>query len=449
MLDNLERALRGCRASRPRRRRAPEESRSGARGAARLPRAARRAERGRGRGLSTRPARSSTRHVHEALPTLPADGVEAGTVVEVMQKGYRLGRAADPARPRGGERSRRALAERSLQGARRLEEGLRRRDQEGLPQAGAQVPPRPQPRRPKAEEKFKEVQGAYDTLSDPEKRKQYDAGRHVRRLRRRPGGPGGRRAAVAGGFGGVDLGDILSGLFGRGGGGRAQPQQARGRDLETEVSLSFDQAVNGAQISVTVPKAERCPTCHGSGAKPGTAPSPARAAKGAASTPQSQGFFSISQPCPQCGGAGQIIENPCPTCGGSGLTRQTKRYKVNIPAGVKDGTRIRLAGKGEAGPARRPARRPLRDHPGRRLARLQAARRRQPRGDGADHDRRGAARARRSRCRPWTGTQEDQGAGRAPQHGTVQRLRGEGPPKPAARAAATSATGSRSRCPQD
>ena len=135
----------------------------------------------------------------------------------------------------------------------------------------------------------------------------------------------------------------------------------RGRDLETEVSLSFDQAVNGAQVSVTVPKAERCPTCHGSGAKPGTSPVTCPRCEGRGIDAQSQGFFSISQPCPQCGGAGQIIEDPCPTCGGSGLTQQTKRYKVNIPAGVKDGTRIRLAGKGEAGPARRPARRPLRD----------------------------------------------------------------------------------------
>ena len=124
----------------------------------------------------------------------------------------------------------------------------------------------------------------------------------------------------------------------------------RGRDLETEVSLSFDQAVNGAQVSVTVPKAERCPTCHGSGAKPGTGPVTCPRCEGRGIDAQSQGFFSISQPCPQCGGAGQIIEDPCPTCGGSGLTQQTKRYKVNIPAGVKDGARIRLAGKGEAGP---------------------------------------------------------------------------------------------------
>jgi molecular chaperone DnaJ len=207
-----------------------------------------------------------------------------------------------------------------------------------------------------AEEKFKEVQGAYDVLSDPEKREQYDQGGAFAGFGG-PGGPGGGPFG-GGGFpggggagGGPDLGDILSNLFGRGGGGgRAQPQQQRGRDLETELSLSFDQAVNGAQVTVTVPKEERCTTCHGSGAKPGTAPTTCPRCEGRGVEAESQGFFSISQPCRQCGGAGQIVEDPCPTCGGSGLTRQTKRYKVNIPAGVKNGARIRLAGKGEAGP---------------------------------------------------------------------------------------------------
>jgi molecular chaperone DnaJ len=203
---------------------------------------------------------------------------------------------------------------------------------------------------PAAEEKFKEVQGAYDTLSDPEKRKEYDSGGPFAGFGggQGPFGPGG---AQAGGFAGGDLGDIFSSIFSRGGrGGRAQAQQVRGRDLETEVQLGFDQAVNGTQISVTVPKAGRCPTCHGSGAKPGTAPITCPRCEGRGIDAQSQGFFSISQPCPRCGGAGQIIEDPCPTCGGSGLTQQTKRYKVNVPAGIKDGARIRLAGKGEAGP---------------------------------------------------------------------------------------------------
>ncbi|HWB68871.1 MAG TPA: molecular chaperone DnaJ [Solirubrobacterales bacterium] len=201
---------------------------------------------------------------------------------------------------------------------------------------------------PTAEERFKEVQGAYDTLSDPEKRKQYDAGG----MFGGGGGFGGANpfggAGQGGGFS-ADLGDIFSSIFSRGG-GRAQPREVRGRDLETEVQLSFDQAINGAQISVTVPKAERCQTCHGSGAKPGTSPTTCPRCNGTGVDAQGQGLFSISRPCPQCGGAGEIIEDPCPTCGGSGLTQQTKRYKVNIPAGVREGTRIRLAGKGEAGP---------------------------------------------------------------------------------------------------
>ncbi|MEX2448350.1 MAG: molecular chaperone DnaJ [Solirubrobacterales bacterium] len=206
-----------------------------------------------------------------------------------------------------------------------------------------------------AEEKFKQVQGAYDTLADPEKRKQYDAGGRFGGFGG-PGGSGGGQPFGAGSpFGGrgggggfaSNLGDIFS-MFG--GGGGPQAQQQGGRDLETEVSLSFDQAVNGTQVSVAVPKEERCETCHGSGAKPGTAPAACPRCEGRGVEAESQGFFSISQPCRQCGGAGQIIEDPCPTCGGSGLTRQTKRYKVNIPAGVRDGGRIRLAGKGEAGP---------------------------------------------------------------------------------------------------
>ena len=197
-----------------------------------------------------------------------------------------------------------------------------------------------------AEEKFKEVSAAHDVLADPEKRKEYDAGPSFAGF---GGGGGGNPFAGAGGGGfSADLGDIFS-MFGRGG-RRARPEPVRGRDLETEIQLSFDQAVNGDQISVTVPKAETCQTCHGSGAKPGTSPVTCPRCDGTGVDAQGQGLFSISRPCPQCGGAGEIIEDPCPTCGGSGLTQQTKRYKVNVPAGVKDGTRIRLAGKGEAGP---------------------------------------------------------------------------------------------------
>ena len=194
---------------------------------------------------------------------------------------------------------------------------------------------------PKAEDRFKDVQQAYDTLSDPEKRKQYDAGGAF-------AGFGGRPFATAGGGFASDLGDIFSSFFGRG--GRAQTQAVRGRDLETEVRLGFEQAMKGAQVTVSVAKNDTCDTCRGSGAKPGSGPTVCPRCDGRGIDSQSQGFFSISQPCPHCGGSGQVIEDPCPSCGGSGLRPRTKRYRVNVPPGVQDGTRIRLAGRGEAGP---------------------------------------------------------------------------------------------------
>jgi molecular chaperone DnaJ len=274
---------------------------------------------------------------------------------------------------------------------------------------------------PKAEERFKEIQQAYDTLSDPEKRKQYDAGGAF------AGFGGGRPFGGGGGFT-SDLGDIFSTFFGR---GRAEPESARGADLETEVRLTFDQAVNGTQVTVAVPKSERCRTCGGSGAKPGTSPIVCPRCGGRGIDAQSQGFFSISQPCPQCGGSGQVIEEPCETCGGSGLTRQIKRYKVNIPAGVRDGTRIRLAGRGEAGPrggppgdlyvttrvAPSPVFKQLPDGnlevtvPITIAEAIQGGTVEVPTLNGT------------KRIRVPAGTQ----------HGTVQRLRGEGPPRPGGR----------------
>jgi molecular chaperone DnaJ len=116
------------------------------------------------------------------------------------------------------------------------------------------------------------------------------------------------------------------------------------------VSLSFDQAVNGSQVSLSGPISQACPTCHGTGAKPGTAPKVCPVCRGTGVEAESQGIFSISQPCSRCHGSGTIIEDPCQTCGGSGAQRSVKRMRVNIPAGVRDGSRIRLAGKGEAGP---------------------------------------------------------------------------------------------------
>jgi molecular chaperone DnaJ len=276
----------------------------------------------------------------------------------------------------------------------------------------------------KAEERFKEISAAYDVLSDPEKRKEYDAGPAFAGF---GGGQGPFGQGGAGGFSSFDLGDIFGSVFNRGG-GRGQPQQVRGRDLETEVQLSFDQAVNGSQISVTVPKSSRCPTCHGSGAKPGTSPTTCPRCEGRGIDAQSQGFFSISQPCPQCGGAGQVIEDPCPACGGSGLTQQSKRYKVNVPAGVKDGTRIRLAGKGEDGPRGGP---PGDLYVTTRVAASPVFKRLD---DGnlevaVPISIPEALRGGTIEVPTLNGTKRIKVAP-GTKHGTIQRLRGEGPPKP-------------------
>jgi molecular chaperone DnaJ len=204
----------------------------------------------------------------------------------------------------------------------------------------------------KAEARFKEISAAYDTLGDPEKRKQYDRGAGPFGF----GGAGGAGGAGpfggAGGFDTSGFGDVLSDLFGRAtGGGRARSatREQPGRDLETEVQLSFDQAIEGAQISLQIPTQAPCPTCHGTGAKPGTAPKVCPVCHGRGVESEGQGLFSISQPCSRCGGSGTVIEDPCPTCDGVGMTRTVKRLRVNIPAGVREGSRVRLAGKGEPG----------------------------------------------------------------------------------------------------
>jgi molecular chaperone DnaJ len=201
----------------------------------------------------------------------------------------------------------------------------------------------------RAEARFKEISQAHDVLGDPEKRKQYDSG----------SGPFATGAGPGGGFGGFgnfdfdasSMGDILSNLFGGSGarGQRQRPRPERGADLEAQVSISFDQAVAGAQVPLQVPMHTTCPTCRGTGAKPGTTPSVCPRCEGRGIETQGQGMFSISQPCSLCGGSGTVIEDPCPTCHGAGAVTTVKRLRVNIPAGVRDGSRIRLPGKGEPG----------------------------------------------------------------------------------------------------
>jgi molecular chaperone DnaJ len=197
----------------------------------------------------------------------------------------------------------------------------------------------------KAEARFKQVSEANDLLSDPEKRAAFDRGEGVF------GGHGAN--PFAGGFDGGGFSDILSNLFGGSAGGASgrRPRSApeRGRDLEAEIQIGFDQAVHGAQIPLTIPLSERCATCSGTGARPGTKPSVCPRCEGRGIESQGQGMFSISQPCSRCGGSGTVIESPCSTCNGTGAVRAVKRLRVNIPAGVHDGGRIRLAGKGEVG----------------------------------------------------------------------------------------------------
>ena len=204
----------------------------------------------------------------------------------------------------------------------------------------------------KAEERFKEISHAHDVLSDADKRREYDA-----RLRfggRAPhhGAGGGFTGGEAGGFG--DFADIFSSIFrnrGAGGGARTaeEPSARRGADVEVEVNLNFEQAMRGAHVPVSVETPVACADCGGSGAKPGTNPRLCPDCKGRGVRGRDVGSFAFSEPCPRCGGNGTVIDDPCPTCGGSGHTSTRQQIKVKIPAGVKDGTKIRLKGKGQAG----------------------------------------------------------------------------------------------------
>ncbi|MDE3086934.1 MAG: molecular chaperone DnaJ [Acidobacteriota bacterium] len=215
---------------------------------------------------------------------------------------------------------------------------------------------------PGAEDRFKEISAAYDVLGDDAKRKEYD---EVRRL----GAAGmGGFGGFPGGFGGPggqniriedlgDLGDLLGGLGGVfGGGGRRQRTAGprRGADVETELYLSFEDAVRGITTGVHVKGEGRCPTCSGSGAAPGTTPVVCPRCSGKGVLDEPQGLFSLSRVCPECAGRGTKIEKPCRTCKGSGVTPQTREVKVRIPPGVEDGQRIRVKGRGEAGRANGP-----------------------------------------------------------------------------------------------
>ena len=201
-----------------------------------------------------------------------------------------------------------------------------------------------------AEDRFKQISEAYDTLSDPEKRKKYDRSGSILGGANPFGSGAGAAAARRPATSAASrTSSPASSTRPAGAAARTRPAAERGRDLETTVSLSFDQAVEGAQVPVSVATHAACPTCRGTGAQPGTSPIVCPVCQGRGVESEGQGLFSITRPCHNCGGSGTVIEHPCTTCQGQGRIRDLKKYKVNIPAGVKEGSRIRLAGKGEAG----------------------------------------------------------------------------------------------------
>jgi len=212
------------------------------------------------------------------------------------------------------------------------------------------------------EEKFKEINEAYEVLSDAEKRAQYDQYGQYFAGGVPPGyGAGGSGSTRPGGvhyqtvnMGDLgDLGDLFGSVFsGFGGGGRTgrrQPQPQRGRDVQLDLDLTFEQAFSGMSTQVEVESIEDCGTCGGSGAKPGTSPSTCPACGGTGTQAEGQGMFGVSRPCTRCSGSGTVIEQPCSACRGQGKVRRRKPVTVNVPAGATDGGKLRFKGKGEPG----------------------------------------------------------------------------------------------------
>lgn len=198
-----------------------------------------------------------------------------------------------------------------------------------------------------AEEKFKEVNEAYEVLSNAEKRRAYDQFGHAGVSGAGGPGPG---AGGFGGFEGMDVGDIFSSVFGGAfGGGRGRRGPQRGADLQFEHTLTLTEAFQGTQSSLKVSRAVHCETCDGSGAKPGTSVKTCSDCRGTGQVRVTRGFFTLAQTCPRCEGEGQTVESPCADCRGQGRVRKTETVTVRLPPGVEEGTVLRVSGGGEAG----------------------------------------------------------------------------------------------------
>jgi molecular chaperone DnaJ len=210
---------------------------------------------------------------------------------------------------------------------------------------------------PDAEAQFKEVNEAYDALKDPERKAAYDRFGHAAFEGGMGGMGGGGPRGGARAYGGADFAsafsDVFDDLFGdfmRGGGGAGGRQRAaRGSDLRYNLRVTLEEAYKGVQKTISVPTSVACSACSGTGAEGGAEPVSCPTCSGLGKVRAQQGFFTVERTCPTCGGAGQIVKNPCKTCHGAGRVEKERALSVNIPAGVETGTRIRLAGEGEAG----------------------------------------------------------------------------------------------------
>ncbi|WP_431065788.1 molecular chaperone DnaJ [Methylotuvimicrobium sp.] len=207
-----------------------------------------------------------------------------------------------------------------------------------------------------AEAKFKQIKEAYEVLSDPKKRSAYDQFGHAGVDASMGGGPGGF-GGFGGGFSGESFSDVFGDVFGDifGGGGRARGGVQRGADLRYNLELTLEEAVGGTEAKIRVPVMVVCDECHGSGAKKGSSPVTCSTCHGHGQVRMQQGFFSVQQTCPTCGGTGKQIKDPCRKCHGQGRVQDTKTLSVKVPPGVDTGDRIRLSGEGEAGKGGGPA----------------------------------------------------------------------------------------------